>query len=270
MNGNQLYWDGLEFAPDSQHRLQLLFIVGAGVTEGEYTNRAQAINQFSLAPVSGEANATVRVVPDPAMDCSDIVGKVFDDRNLNGVQDEGEEGIGGVRLVTARGLLITADAHGRFHLACAAVPNELRGSNFILKLDDRSLPTGYRVTTENPRVQRLTRGMLMKFNFGATLHRAVRLELGDGVFQPGSTEMREHWKPRIGLLFDELRKAPSVLRLTYLADVEDERLVAQRVAAMKELLAREWADAGCCYQLTIETEVFWRRGAPPSRAGVID
>ena len=268
--GNQLYWDGLEFEPDSQHQIQLLFIVGAGVTEGEYVNRAQAVNMYSLSLVSGEATATVRVVPDPTMDCTDIIGKVFDDRNLNGVQDEGEAGIPGVRLVSARGHIITADDHGRFHLACAVVPNELRGSNYILKLDDRSLPSGYRVTTENPRVQRATRGKLMKFNFGATLHHVVRLDIADGVFKPNSSEMREHWKPRLGLLLDELKKSPSVLRISYLADVEPEGLVRQRVAAMKKLLVTEWEAIDCCYQLTVETEVFWRRGTPPSRSGVID
>jgi large repetitive protein len=266
---NRLHWDHLELAPDSQHQIQLLFIVGAGVSDGEYINRAQVLNMYSLSPVSGEAMATVRVVPDPTLDCTDIVGKVFDDRNLNGVQDEGEAGIAGVRLVSARGHIVTTDKHGRFHLACAVVPNELRGSNYILKLDDRSLPTGYRVTTENPRVQRATRGKMMRFNFGVTLHHVVRIDIGDGVFKPGSAEMRDHWKPRIDLLLGELKKAPSVLRISYLADVEEESLARQRVASMKRLLAREWEALDCCYQLTIETEVFWRRGAPPSRAGVI-
>ena len=81
-----------------------------------------------------------------------MIGKVFDDRNLNGRQDTGEKGLAGVRVVTVRGLIATTDEHGRFHITCAAVPDEDRGSNVILKLDERSLPTGYRLTTENPRV----------------------------------------------------------------------------------------------------------------------
>ena len=86
--------------------------------------------------------------------------------------------------MTARGLIATTDEHGRFHITCAAVPDEDRGSNFILKLDDRTLPTGYRVTTENPRVQRATRGKMLRFNFGATIHRVVGLDIADGVFEP--------------------------------------------------------------------------------------
>ena len=41
----------------------------------------------------GSPTATVRVMPDPDFDCSDVIGKVFDDANLNGVQDPGEAGI---------------------------------------------------------------------------------------------------------------------------------------------------------------------------------
>ena len=126
------------------------------VSEGEYVNKALALNTSSGGAVSGEATATVMVVPDPDFDCTDVIGKVFDDRNLNGEQDPGEKGLFGVRVVTARGLIASTDQNGRFHITCAVVPNEDRGSNFILKLDERSLPSGYRLTTENPRVQRAT------------------------------------------------------------------------------------------------------------------
>ena len=212
----------------------------------------------------------MRVVPDPIFDCSDVIGKVFDDKNLNGIQDEGEAGLPGVRLVSARGLIVTSDEYGRFHITCAVVPNESRGSNFILKLDDRSLPSGYRVTSENPRVQRVTRGKMIKFNFGATIHHVVRLDVADGVFEPGSTRMRDQWRPRISMLVNELKKAPSLLRLSYLADVEDEGLVEDRMEVLKEMISKEWDALNCCYRLTVESEVYWRRGAPPKRVSTLD
>ncbi len=218
------------------------------------------INTDTGAAFSEIATATVRVIPDPTFDCTDVIGKVFDDRNLNGQQDAGERGLPGVRVVTARGLIATTDEHGRFHITCAMVPDEDRGSNFILKLDDRTLPTGYRVTTENPRVQRATRGKMLRFNFGATIHHVVSMDIADGAFEPKSTELRMQWQPRIDLLLKELRKAPSVLRLSYLADVENEGLVEKRLKALKKEIAGKW-DGG--YRLTIETEVFWRRGSPP-------
>ena len=62
----------------------LLLAVGAGVSEGEFVNRAQALHGLTGNALSGEATATVRVVPDPTFDCTDVTGKVFDDANRNG------------------------------------------------------------------------------------------------------------------------------------------------------------------------------------------
>lgn len=266
--GRELRWDGIALQSNEQHTVKLLLVVSAGVSEGEYVNRAQMFNTANGRNVSGIATATVRVVPDPTFDCTDIIGKVFDDANLNGYQDEGEKGIAGVRIVTARGLLAKTDQYGRFHITCADVPNEDRGSNFILKLDDRTLPAGYRVTTDNPLIHRLTRGKAAKFNFGAALHRVVRLDVADGVFEPGSTDIRPQWAARFAMLLEELRKAPSILRISYLADVERASMVKARLEAMKREAAKRWADLNCCYRLTIETEIYWRRGGPPERSDV--
>ncbi|HEY9050905.1 MAG TPA: hypothetical protein VIQ03_05130, partial [Gammaproteobacteria bacterium] len=258
-----LTWENFTIYENDVITIKMLLVVGAGVGEGEYVNRAQARNNRTTGDASGVASATVRVVPDPTFDCSDAVGKVFDDKNLNGYQDEGEPGIPGVRVVTTQGLQITADEHGRFHIACAVVPNPDRGSNFVVKLDERSLPTGYRVTTENPRVQRATRGKMLKFNFGAAIHRVVRLDMADEVFKPGTTEMRLQWKPRLDLLITELAKDPSVLRLSYLADNESENLVDDRIESVKDIISERWKSLNCCYKLMIESEVFWRKGGPP-------
>jgi uncharacterized repeat protein (TIGR01451 family) len=268
-DGMLLNWIVDSMEVDTTYTMDLLLVVGSGVQEGEYVNRAHVRSNLTATNISGEASATVRVVPDPAFDCSDIIGKVFDDRNLNGYQDEGEPGIAGARLATARGLLVTTDEYGRFHVTCAAVPDEDRGSNFILKLDERSLPSGYRVTTENPHVQRLTRGKMARFNFGATVHHVVALSVADGVFYPDSAQIRPQWLPRLGLLVEELRKQPSVLRVSYLADVEPAGLVDDRVDALKEVTRNKWK-AVSLDELTIETEVFWRHGGPVDNGSSID
>ncbi|WP_053549449.1 SdrD B-like domain-containing protein [Desulfuromonas soudanensis] len=262
ISGRELLWDGLELQVGSARTIQLLLVVGAGVSEGEYVNRAQVISTAGGGIASGEATATVRVTPDATFDCTDVIGKVFDDRNLNGEQDAGEEGLAGVRVVTARGLIATTDEHGRFHITCAVVPDEDRGSNFILKLDDRTLPTGYRLTTENPRVQRATRGKALRFPFGATIHRVVTMDIADGVFEPEQTTLRLQWEPKVDHLIEELQKGPSVLRLSYLADVEPEGLVKKRLKALKKEIARRWKASEGGYRLDMEIEVFWRRGGP--------
>jgi hypothetical protein len=133
--------------------------------------------------------------------------------------------------VTARGLAATTDSQGRYHITCAIVPNESRGSNFVLKLDDRTLPSGYRASTRPLQVQRATRGKALRINFGASIHRG--LDIADAVFEPGTTVMRSQWRSRIGMLLDELQKGPAILRLSYVADVESESLVNQRLELLK-------------------------------------
>ena len=250
--------------PDRRHTLMLLLAVGSGVSEGEFVNRAQAMSALTGRTLSGEASATVRIVPDPALDCTDVIGKVFDDQNRNGLQDEGERGIPQVRVATARGLLATTDQFGRFHITCAITPREDRGSNFVLKLDDRTLPSGYRASTQNLQVQRATRGKALEFNFGASIHRVIGLDLADAVFEPGSTEIRPIWRPRLDLLLTELRASPAVLRLSYLADLEDPQLVDARLKALRRQIEEAWQapEGDPSYELAIEPEVFWRRGEP--------
>jgi uncharacterized repeat protein (TIGR01451 family) len=261
VDDRELVFGDVTLEPLSERTLQLLLAVGAGVTDGEYVNRAYVISNQSGLAVSDNASATVRLAPDPSFDCTDVMGKVFTDANRNGQQDGGETGLAGVRLVTARGLIATTDQHGRFHITCAVVPNEDRGSNFVLKLDDRSLPSGYRLTTRQLQVKRATAGKALRFNFGASIHRVIGLDMADAVFEPGSTEIRPQWKPRIPLLIEELQKAPGILRLSYVADVEDEGLVDDRLAAVEAQIAEAWKAVGD-YELTIEPEIFWRRGAP--------
>ena len=95
------------------------------------------------------------------------------------MQDADERGIGGVRLATARGLLAVTDQYGRFHITCAITPREGRGSNFVLKLDDRTLPSGFRTSTSSLQVKRATPGKALEFSFGASIHRVIGLDMSD-------------------------------------------------------------------------------------------
>ena len=193
---------------------------------------------------------------------------MFDDANRNGIQDDGEAGLEGVRMATPTGLQATTDQYGRYHITCAITPNENRGSNFVLKLDDRTLPSGFRMSTDPVQIKRATRGKALQINFGASIYRVVGIDLSDAIFDPGTTEMRIQWRPRLKLLIQELLKAPAVLRLSYIADVEDPGLVGRRVDSVRRQLIEEWEAAGDRYVLTIEPEIFWRRGAPPDQTHV--
>jgi hypothetical protein len=78
--------------------------------------------------------------------------------------------------------------------------------------------------------------------------------------------MREQWKSRIDLLFNELKKAPSLLRITYLGDADDADLVDKRLTALKALIKEKWDG----YPLTIESEIHWRRGGPSVGPDLLD
>jgi len=253
--GRQLSWADQSFTANERKTVRLILVVGAGVSESEYVNQAFAINNIVGATISNVATAAVRVVPDPVFDCSDLIGKVFDDRNASGYQDEGEPGIANVRVATLNGVLVTTDADGRFHVACAAIPNEYRGSNFVMKLDERTLPSGYRLTTENPRDVRVTRGKLVKLNFGAAAHRVIRVEASDAAFESRSATLKSEWRERIVMLAQELRDAPSIVRVAYVAaESKDKALGKARGKALIRQIEEEWERLHCCYRLRVEAE----------------
>ncbi len=80
-----------------------------------------------------------------------------------------ESGIPGVRLATVEGLLIETDSYGRYHLADVNYLDRSRGSQFIIKVDKKTLPRGSEFSTENPRVMRITGSVLNRINFGVVL-----------------------------------------------------------------------------------------------------
>ncbi len=235
-----------------EFRLSMLALSSAG--PGKHTNTASVTDAGGtrLAPV---AKAVVEILVEPVFDCGDVIGKVFDDVNRNGYQDEGEPGLPGVRIATVKGWLVTTDQHGRFHVACAMLPDQRIGSNFIMKLDTRTLPTGYRLTTENPRVVRLTAGKMTKLNFGASIGRVVRLDLKDEAFEPGGTDLARQWAQGVNRLIGVLRTEESVLRLSYIDANADLELARARVKALQALIERHWRAEGANYQLEIETRV---------------
>lgn len=262
INGRALVWPNLTFTANQTREFKLVLVVGAGVSEGEYINQAWSENNLVAQTISNIATASVRVVPDPTFDCTDIIGKVYDDANLNGYPDAGEAPLPGVRLATARGWLVTTDASGRYHISCATVPNALRGSNFILKVDERSLPSGYRITTENPRVVRLTRGKSAKANFGASIHRVVRLDIANDAFLKDQIELAAEFSEHVEALLPLLKQKISVLRINYLADFETKKQAKQRLKRVKSRIAERWKSLDCCYNLIIEEELHWRTGKP--------
>ena len=170
--------------------LRYILVVGAGVTPGDYVNKAHSLNAAGFQN-SNTAQATVQVTADALFDDSLIFGKVFHDINRNGRQDKNETGMSGVKLVTARGEIITTDEHGRYHLADVRGGRWERGTNFILKLDTRSLPQGLTTTTENPIVVRLSPGLPSRINFGVEVPPPVAARLAEQLALEKAEEVKK-------------------------------------------------------------------------------
>ncbi len=277
VEGRTVSWPDQSLAPNTLVTIRLSARLLEG--PGEYTNRAYILGPTG-AVVSNVATATFRVTPEAVFDCSDVIGKVFDDKDADGHQDlpaslraldnlraidrayaamsreqieaeGGEPGLPGVKLATSRGDIITTDKHGRFNVPCALLPAKI-GSNFLLKLDERSLPTGYRVTTENPRVQRLTAGKIARLNFGARLGNLVEIDLTAAAFSGQSASPA--LKQGLAGLVEQIQREPSAVLLRYYRAEESLETARARLKAAEEVLRDAWRGRGT-YRLDIERSV---------------
>ncbi len=66
--------------------LKYQLIIGSGVTQGNYENRAWA-RYSDETVISNKDSATVKITLDPLFDLGNLIGKVFWDKNENGYQD---------------------------------------------------------------------------------------------------------------------------------------------------------------------------------------
>jgi len=151
--------------------LKYQLIVGSGVTYGDYKNRAFA-KYFNGTVISNTAVEKVEVIPDPLFDLGTVIGKVFNDRNENGIQDSPEnidgqiiieEPIPNVQIVTEEGTIITTGKNGKYHLA------GITPGRHLLRLDERTLPDEAYLTTDKVVIVDVTPGIIRKVNFGVTL-----------------------------------------------------------------------------------------------------
>lgn len=248
--GRELTFPGVSLSVGQKIIIELRLVALATATPGIHTNVADAYSKTG-EPIAPRATAGFELIAEAVFDCTDIIGKVFNDRNQNGYQDDGEPGLPASRLVTARGLVITTDNFGRYSIPCAAIPDASIGSNFVLKLDDRSLPTGFSLTTENPEVARLTAGKMAEINFGASLGREIRLDLDNDAFVGTTDEPIAPLLDYLPELVTLLAQERSYLRLGYLARGSDS-MAEPRLRAIEQLVHTLWNERSRSHPLVIE------------------
>lgn len=284
VSGRVVTWDDVVVPPLTTVTATLSAVVLSGANSGDLVNVVNLIDPATGGRITAPANAAVRLQPEPIFDCGEVIGKVFDDRNGNGYQDEavdpsyvvsdqtytagkvgdaaitpnpGEPGIPAVRLATVDGTVITTDAHGRYSVPCAALPAD-SGGNFILKLDTASLPSGYRLTTENPRVMTLTPGKMIEMNFGVSISRLVRVDLNANGFvlnDSGRLTLAPALVQGIRQLLPQIADTPAHLRLAFHinadADSAEVARARQLMEAVEDYIDEVWQDVG---QVKLTTE----------------
>ena len=137
-----------------------------------------------VSRAKGQATPREGQIIAPAVNGSNVLQITITNKGIS------EHGIPGVRLATVEGLLIETDRFGRYHIAGVDTGHFAYGTNFIIKVDAATLPEGAEFTTENPRVQRLTTGLMTSFNFGVTMPElAVPTEVVEKEFEESQSEV---------------------------------------------------------------------------------
>ncbi len=142
--------------------LSYQLIIGSGAAPGEYENTAVTKDVCDRCLLSNYDTAEVTVTLDPLFDLGTIIGKVFEDRNEDGWQDEGEGGIAGAMVALDDGTYALTDEHGRYHFPA------VKPGHRLVKINLLKLPIGAAATTREARVVSVTPGLLAKANFGVT------------------------------------------------------------------------------------------------------
>ncbi len=160
--------DQLELDKGQKLVITYLMRVTAGAGRGSLKNTAWADDVRKYVS-SNKATAVVNRGLDPDFEATRIFGKVFEDTNENGIQDENEAGLAGVRLITTGGVIMETDSFGRYHLDDLDPGLNARGSQFLIRLDEASLPNNAWLSTPNPLIKRITPALPVQFNFGVVL-----------------------------------------------------------------------------------------------------
>ena len=277
--GLMLHWPDIKLDAGAVFDLSFSVQATVGLRPGHHRNQAYAFaNHGGNHVFSNLAETPFRRHDVNQIDCATVIGRVFDDKNLDGHLNVNEPGIAAVRIGEQSGLLITTDKHGRFHLPCELVQRDL-GRNLVLKLDPRTLPTGFAVSSENPRIIRLTRGKMVLADFGATLSREVTLDVHDCTFiDPisnqtafGSDPLHPSWEHTLRTLIPVLEKGPArlVVEYTTMSRLHPD-VLQSRLDRVESAFWEEWRSRPRRHSVTLSTRFrrFIGTEAPPCDAPV--
>jgi len=133
--GQQLSWDLGSLDPGRLRTLSYRCSVSADAPVGSAVNSAtgSGLTPGGASSVTPVVTASVRVRPSILGDRAMILGRLFEDRNGNGVPDPGEPGVPGVRIYLEDGSFTYSDPVGQYSFT------GLLPGNHVVKIDRSTL-----------------------------------------------------------------------------------------------------------------------------------
>jgi len=113
-----------------------------GINTNEVMARAHTLRGFPV--ISNLATADVILKPGLFSDRGLIIGKVYYDRNANGIHDDNEETVKGVELIMENGARIITDEFGKY-----SVPDVEAGMH-VIRVNERTLPVLSEIILDSP------------------------------------------------------------------------------------------------------------------------
>lgn len=132
-----------DLAVNKSTKIEYRVQIGPNALNGDGINRAKAVDADGLS--SNEAQAKVKVKTGVFSSDAFVVGKVYTDCNRNGMQDQGEMGVPGIRLFMEDGSYIITDREGKYDFYGVSPKTH------VLKLDRTTLPAGAEVIIQSNR-----------------------------------------------------------------------------------------------------------------------
>lgn len=132
-----------DLAANRSAKIEYRVQIGPNALNGDGINRARA--KDATGHQSNEAQAKVEVKPGVFSSDAFVIGKVYTDCNRNGMQDEGEVGVPGIRLYMEDGSYVITDREGKYDFYGVSPKTH------VLKIDRTTLPTGAELILQSNR-----------------------------------------------------------------------------------------------------------------------
>jgi len=144
---NNITWNIGKLSGGSSVTLKYKVVVKGNVKRGVNTNRVKVSGRDGRGVgLTATAKADVSISWDSIEKYGKIKGRVFYDKNKNGIKNVDEEGIAGITILMERGTKIKTDKDGLFLF------EKVRPGNHLVALDERKIPKDYFLTSDSSKI----------------------------------------------------------------------------------------------------------------------